>query len=185
MNITLEIFLFIFFALFLLVGGVQLGLGIKMLFAGKASLGAIVTGGLFAGAALLVSAFFYYPNRRFDFGLEAGILLLAIVGTIFLPRARIEEIGVGTLIAVGFGGLVAMMGGLILVQAFQQSEVLFGVLLGGCWTFVGGMFFLNGIVALLRGTALGTRVRRAGEIEILPEEELTRAAREAKKKKRA
>ena len=157
----------LFFALFQLIGGVAFGAGLRQLYAGftasdgaaraaglKQARGLLLTGLLFGGIVTAVSALAFLRSDSRLFLVGAGLLVAAVLGSALLPRFMLQELGAGTLTAIGIGLLVAPMAVLVAVEGFRKGDPGFGLVWGGCAGFVGLTFLLGGLQALLSGKAL-------------------------------
>ncbi len=172
MDRFLEIFLTLFFGAFALLGGGMLGVGLRArIEKSNGARGWLSNGAVFGGVPLWVAALFLLPLNAW---LYAGIVIVffaALILSAFLPRGYVEELGAGTLIALGFGGIAAGIGILVGIEAMRRQDLFFGLIFSGCFVFIGGGFFLNGLYALWRGKPLVMRMRRPGEYELTPEDE--------------
>jgi hypothetical protein len=169
---TAIIVMVILFGLFEAVGGISIGMGVRDMIAGSSkNLGAVLTGALFGGMAILMSGLMLRPLNQFLFLLGVLVFLAAFGARLFVPQGVVDRIGAGTLVALGISIAALPIGGVVGVEAFRHDDPLFGILFGGCTTVVGGGFFLTGVGALLRGKPLILRTIRPGEMEIVPADE--------------
>lgn len=181
----------VFFGVFQAFGGAWVGAGARGLFERvPKAVGMIGAGIVFAGVATLMSAVFLIPINPWLFYAGLGIFALAALGGAFFSRDYLEEIGIGTIIAIGLGGAAAAIGVLVAAKGLREwqnlalEDVLFGILFSGCWVTVGLAFFITGLSALLRGKGLGLRPARDGSMELVPSEEFDDEKPGAKRKQR-
>ena len=158
---------FLFFALFQLIGGVAFGAGLRQLYAAVTvfdaeargagltqARGLLVTGLAFGGIVTVVSALAFARSDSRLFLIGVGLLAVAVLGSALLPRFMLQELGAGTLAAIGIGVLVVPMAVLVAIEGFRNGDPGFGLVWGGCAGFVGLTFLLGGLQALLSGKAL-------------------------------
>ncbi len=168
-----------------------MGAGTRALFDGTPkAIGPIIAGLVGAGTATLMSGVFLISINPWLFYAGLGILALAVFAGAFFPRDYLQEIGIGTIIAVGMGGAATAIGVLIAIIGLQKwpslgfEDIVFGSLMVSCWTIVGLGFFITGLGALLRGKALGLRPARDGSMELVSNDELDEEPDREKRKKR-
>ena len=177
----MQIFITLFFGVFVAWGGIMLGSGVRAWRAGQQGGGASMRiGVLIGGVTLLVgSAVLSQANNW-----SATVLWIAfpilVLGSAFIPQQTLSELGAGTFVAIGLGAVVTTMGALVAREAFNNSDVLFGLAWAGCAGFVGLGFLLTGIGALLRGQRLVMKQKAPGEYELAPEDQADDEAEEKK-----
>ncbi len=181
----------VFFAVFQAFGGVLIGAGMRALIAGTPkAIGPMIAGFVAAGTGTLMSGVFLLTINPWLFYTGLIILALALLGSAFLSRDYLEEIGIGTIIAIGLGAAAAAIGGLVAAKGLKDwqslafEDIVFGVLFSGCWLTVGLGFFITGLGSLLRGTGLGLRSAQDGSMELVPSDELDEVKDGTKRKKR-
>ncbi len=157
-----------------LVGGVYLGLGIKQLLARQPHAFAGIGLGMFwGGVPTLMSALFLFNSNRGLFALGVALWLGVALLRVIVPDGLIASIGSGTIVAVVIGLAVTPVGVLVLIESIRRNqEVLFGILFGGCWSFVGFGFLSAGLGALLRGKPLHLRPDGRGGNTLVSTDEL-------------
>jgi hypothetical protein len=148
----------VFFGVFQAFGGAWFGAGSRALFGRSPNAVGLIASGIgFAGVATFMSGVFLIPINPWLFFAGLGILALAILASAFLPSEYLQEIGIGTIIAIGMGGAATVIGVLIAIIGLQKwstlgfEDIVLGSLMISCWTVVGLGFFVTGIGALLRG----------------------------------
>lgn len=172
------------FALFQLIGGVAFGASLRQLYAAvseadaelrsaalKQAMGSLVFGLIFGGIVTLTSAAWFFTLNRPFFLAGLAVLVAAALGSLFLPRTFLQEIGAGTLAGLGIGLLVVPMGVLVGIEGFRKGDPGFGLLWGGCAGFVGLAFLLGSLGALLSGKALVLHQTGPGSYELMPAEQ--------------
>jgi hypothetical protein len=172
------------FALFQLIGGGVFGAGLRQLYAAfraadaetrSANLvqarGSLAFGAVFGGAGTLMSALSILPANRPFFLAGVALLALAVLGSLFLPRFIVQELGAGTLAGIGIGLIVVPMGVLVAIEGFRNGDVWFGLAWGGCAGFVGLVFVLSSLQALLSGKALVLHETAPGTYEMVTAEQ--------------
>lgn len=181
----------VFFAVFQAFGGVLMGAGMRALSMGTPkAIGPMVAGFVGAGTATLMSGVFLLSINPGLFYAGLIIVALALLGGAFLSRDYLEEIGIGTIIAIGMGGAGVAIGLLVVAKGLRDwqnlsfEDIIFGVLFSGCWLTVGLGFFITGLGSLLRGTGLGLRPARDGSMELVPSDELEEESGGTERKKR-
>lgn len=173
------------FGVFQVTGGILIGIGIRDLLNGSAKgIGSISAGAFFGGAAVLMSALMLRPINQGLFLLGVFVFIAATGTRLLVPQDFVDRLGAGTFVAIGVGIVVLPIGLLVGIESFRQDETFFGLLFGGCWTVVGGSFFLTGIGALVGGKPLALRYRKPGEMEIVPADEAAAAPSSSKRRKK-
>jgi len=170
----------LFFALFQLLGGVSIGAGLRQLLAAirdadaearaaalSPALRSLFFGVLSGGIVTAVSALAFAASARPLFLAGLAVLLSAILGSALLPRSVLQELGAGTLAGIGIGLLVVPMAVLVAIEGFRNGDPVFGLIWGGCAGFVGLVFLLSGLQALLSGKALVLRQTAPGSYTVM------------------
>ena len=174
MNVNeFQILAILFFGVFQAVGGILIGLGVRRLIEQpSAGLGGIILGLGWSAATTLVCYVMLYSVEPKLFFLELIVLGSCTVGRIIVPQEWVDGIGAGTVLAIALGTVVTVIGAGVAIETFRrQEEILFGILFGGCWSFVGITFFATGVRALLRGKPLHLRQKSAGKYELTEDDE--------------
>lgn len=181
----------LFFGVFQAFGGAWFGAGLRALVErSPKAVGLITSGVAFGGVATFMSGVFLQSINPWLFYIGLGILSLALLAGAFFPRDYLQEIGIGTIIAIGLGGAATAIGILVVARGLENwaslttEDLVFGALFSGCWTTVGLGFFITGLGALLHGKSLGLRPSRDGSMEIVPMEDLDGEEHTTKRKKR-
>ena len=166
-SIETQVFLMLFFGIFQLLGAIFLGLGVRQMIAGESNgVGQVFIGTIFGGVGLLFSALFMYQMNTWGFPAGAMITFGVALTTMFAPQELLTRFG-ASILMIGIGGIVALMGALVLIAAWRtRQEILFGILFGGCWGSVGLMFLLTGLGALVRGKPLRFKQTGSGSYTI-------------------
>ena len=167
------------FALLQLIGGVSFGAGLRQVYSAfsaadaetrsaafAAARGMLVSGLAFGGLATLMSTVIILPGNRPFYLAGLAVLAVAVLGSLFLPRFILQEIGAGTLTGLGIGLIVVPMGVLVAIEGFRNGDWQFGLVWGGCAGFVGLVFALGSLQALLSGKALVLHQKGPGSYQI-------------------
>ena len=185
------------FGLFQLIGGVTFGAGLRQVYAAFSAAdaetrssnllqarGALVSGAVFGGIATLVSTAYFLPDYRPYYLAGLAVLACAVLGSFFLPRFILQEIGAGTLAGLGIGLIVLPMGVLVAMEGFRNGDVWFGLAWGGCAGFVGLVFVLSSLQALLSGKALVLHQKGPGTYEMMSAEDAAAKEEAAEKEEK-
>ena len=174
MNVNeFQILAILFFGVFEAIGGILIGLGVhRLIEQASTGLGSIVLGVVWSAATTLVCYTLLYRVEPKLFYLELIVLGSCTVGRIIVPQEWVDGIGAGTVLAIALGTVVTVIGAGVAIETFRrQEEILFGILFGGCWSFVGITFFATGVRALLRGKPLHLRQKSAGKYMLTEDDE--------------
>ena len=170
-SLFMQIFIMLFFGVFVAWGGLTLGNGIRLWRARAPGSGASMRlGALIAGTILLTGSAVLSQANNWSATVLWVAFPILVLGSAFIPQQTLGELGAGTFIAIGLGVVVTTMSALVVREAFNHSDVLFGLLWGGCAGFVGLGFLSSGLMALLRGKTLALKQTDAGQYEIVPSE---------------
>ncbi len=172
LDLSAQSVMFLFFGIFEIVGGVYIGASIRHLLAGETTeLGAMILGGMFAGGALFMSAFFLKDaNPWLFYGLVALFFGAGILAWL-TPSALTQRVGSGTFTAIGLGAFVTVLGVFIGWMGWNREGGVGAWVFGGCWSFFGIGFMQMGVMALMRGKPLRLRPGRDGSARIAPDTE--------------
>ena len=170
-SLVFQIFMMLFFGVFQTLGAVYVGLGVRQLLEGESGGGSIFFGAMFAGAGTLFSAVFMRELNAWSFPVGVMFTVFIALSTIILPKEILQRYG-AIAFTIAIGGFGTLVGGAVLIGTLRaQEEILFGILFGGCWGFVGLGFFLTGVSALVRGKRLRFKQKRPGSYELAEDEE--------------
>lgn len=170
-SLVSQIFLMLFFGVFQVLGAAFIGLGVRQLLQGQPEgIGQIFAGGMFAGVGTLFSVVFMHEINPWSIRAGIAIVFIVVLGVTFATDELLQRFGAIATV-IGIGSVGAIMGGIVLLETMRmQQEIVFGLLFGGCWGFVGLGFLLTGLGALLRGKPLRFRQKGAGTYEIVLDE---------------
>ncbi len=191
MDPIFQVITVIFVAVFQAFGGAWFGAGLRALFERSLKAVGLITSGIaFAGVATFMGGVYLLPVNPPLFYVGLVVVSIAALGGALLPSDYLQEIGIGTIIAIGLGGPAALIGVLLAVIGLSKwgslgfEDIVLGSLMVSCWVLVGLVFFVSGLRALLQGKALGLRRAANGSMELVPTDELDAKTRDGERKKR-
>jgi hypothetical protein len=181
-DLPAQIMIFMFFGIFLTTSGVFMGATVRRLMDGNsAEMGQMVLGGMFGGVAVLMSAVMLKPANPGLFYADFLFFLIPFLLVAFMSEFFTQRIGSGTLISIGLGLFITVLGGFIGWAGSNNGGGTGAWLFGGCWSVFGILFLQMGVMALVRGKPLRLRPSRDGSYTIVPDD----APRKSRKRTRA
>lgn len=180
LDLPAQIVMFLFFGIFEIVGGVYIGASIRHLLAGETTeLGAMVLGGMFAASALFMSAFFLKDANPWLFSVLVALFFGTVILAWLTPPSFSQRIGSGTLISIGLGLFITVLGGFIGWAGSNNGGGVGAWVFGGFWSFFGIGFLQMGVKALLTGKPLRLRPGRNGATEIVSDDKPRKSRKRA------
>ena len=141
-----------FVGLFHVIGGIAIGSALRGLRRGFSggTIFLLVWGGMFGCLPLAIGWNALGATGKPDFFmLELGILIAAILITALMPDTMLESLKSPQVAPIAFGGLFVLIGvgaGAIIVQ----TDLLPGIVFGGCFAGAGAISFVSGLAKLLK-----------------------------------
>jgi hypothetical protein len=170
-DLPAQIMTFLFFGIFLVTSGVFTGATVRRLMSGNsAEMGQMVLGGMFGGIAVFMAAVMLKPANPGLFYADFLFFLIPFLLVAFMPESFTQRIGSGTLISIGLGLFITVLGVFIGWAGSNNGGGTGAWLFGGCWSVFGILFLQMGVMALVRGKPLRLRSGRNGTTEIVSDD---------------